>query len=141
MEIYLDNAATTTVHPDVIKTITETMIHVSGNPSSIHSIGLGAKEILDNDKGILIENRNEDLMIKNLNDLMDDIKLRKKYQKKSIEISGNYNYANIEESNLNFYKNRFSFRPRYKYANEHISIYGRMAFIMALKKKKGAENK
>ena len=42
---------------------------------------------------------------------------------------------------LNFYKNRFSFRPRYKYANEHISIYGRMAFIMALKKKKGAENK
>ena len=44
-------------------------------------------------------------MIKNLNDLMSDIKLRKKYQKKSIETSKNYNYEKIEESNLNFYKN------------------------------------
>ena len=46
--IYLDNAATTKVHTEVIKTITDTMTNIWGNPSSIHSKGLEAKSLLDN---------------------------------------------------------------------------------------------
>lgn len=45
--IYLDNAATTKVHPEVIKTITDTMTSVWGNPSSLHSVGQQAKLLLD----------------------------------------------------------------------------------------------
>lgn len=47
MSIYLDNAATTPIHQEVIKVITDTM-QIYGNPSSIHSKGLEAKELLNN---------------------------------------------------------------------------------------------
>ena len=37
--IYLDNAATTKVYPDVVKEMNKIMLENYGNPSSIHSIG------------------------------------------------------------------------------------------------------
>ena len=39
MKVYLDNAATTAIHPEVIKEMTQMMQHQFGNPSSIHSYG------------------------------------------------------------------------------------------------------
>lgn len=48
--IYLDNAATTKVHPKVIQIITDTMETVWGNPSSLHQSGQQAKQILDNSR-------------------------------------------------------------------------------------------
>lgn len=44
--IYLDNAATTPIHPPVIEKITETL-HVYGNPSSAHAIGRKAKATIE----------------------------------------------------------------------------------------------
>ena len=37
--VYLDNAATTPIAPEVIQVITESMKEVFGNPSSSHQIG------------------------------------------------------------------------------------------------------
>ena len=45
--IYLDNAATTSILPEVINTITESMTHYYGNPSSIHQIGRKAKSLVE----------------------------------------------------------------------------------------------
>ncbi len=56
--IYLDNAATTKVHPEVIKTITDTMNNVWGNPSSIHTKGLQAKQILDHSRRAIAKHIN-----------------------------------------------------------------------------------
>lgn len=56
--IYLDNAATTKIHPEVIKTITDTMTSVWGNPSSIHSKGLEAKSLLDNSRKTISQHIN-----------------------------------------------------------------------------------
>lgn len=39
MNIYLDNAATTPMHPEVVKEITQMMLEEYGNPSSTHSHG------------------------------------------------------------------------------------------------------
>lgn len=36
MEIYLDNSATTAVHPDVVKLMSKIMLEDYGNPSSKH---------------------------------------------------------------------------------------------------------
>ena len=44
--IYLDNAATTPVIPEVIDEITDVMKTIYGNPSSLHSIGELAHEVL-----------------------------------------------------------------------------------------------
>ena len=76
-----------------------------GLPIISYSSALGAKEILKNDNGLLIDNRNEIEMINNLKDLMSNIKLRKEYQKKSLKISEEYSYNNIEKENIDFYKN------------------------------------
>ncbi|HLG27682.1 MAG TPA: cysteine desulfurase family protein, partial [Paenisporosarcina sp.] len=46
--IYLDHAATSPVHPQVIKKLMETMEHTYGNPSSIHATGREARKQLDN---------------------------------------------------------------------------------------------
>ncbi|MET3699997.1 cysteine desulfurase [Bacillus oleivorans] len=46
--IYLDHAATSPVHPDVIERITKVMQEVYGNPSSIHAFGRKARQIVDN---------------------------------------------------------------------------------------------
>jgi len=45
--IYLDYAATTPVHPDVIKAMSEYFTDKYGNPSSIHSRGLEAKAAVE----------------------------------------------------------------------------------------------
>jgi len=45
--IYLDNAATTPVLPEVIDTISSAMINVYGNPSSIHQVGRKAKSMVE----------------------------------------------------------------------------------------------
>jgi cysteine desulfurase len=45
--IYLDHAATSPVHPQVIKKLMETMEHTYGNPSSIHATGREARKQLD----------------------------------------------------------------------------------------------
>lgn len=43
-EIYLDNSATTQVHPDVADLMHETMIRNYGNPSSLHKKGVQAEQ-------------------------------------------------------------------------------------------------
>lgn len=45
--IYLDHAATTPMHPEVIETMSRLMGEVFGNPSSIHSFGREAKKLVD----------------------------------------------------------------------------------------------
>ena len=45
-EIYLDHAATTPLHPEVIKAMTEAM-QIFGNPSSVHGFGRKAHEKLE----------------------------------------------------------------------------------------------
>lgn len=45
--IYLDHAATTPMHPQVIEAMTSVMQNQFGNPSSIHSFGREARHILD----------------------------------------------------------------------------------------------
>jgi cysteine desulfurase len=45
--IYLDNAATTPILPEVIDLMTETMTNVFGNPSSSHQIGRKSKSLLE----------------------------------------------------------------------------------------------
>ncbi len=46
-KVYLDNAATTQIRPEVISVISKTMIENYGNPSSSHNFGRGAKNILE----------------------------------------------------------------------------------------------
>ncbi|HFU4203763.1 TPA: cysteine desulfurase family protein [Streptococcus suis] len=45
--IYFDNAATTQVYPDVLKTYTEVATKIWGNPSSLHNLGSQATRILE----------------------------------------------------------------------------------------------
>ena len=45
--IYFDNAATTQVYPNVLKTYTEVASKIWGNPSSLHSLGSQAGRILE----------------------------------------------------------------------------------------------
>ncbi|WP_182200498.1 cysteine desulfurase family protein [Paraliobacillus salinarum] len=45
--IYLDHAATTPMHPDVIKEMNHTMETTFGNPSSVHYFGRKARKYLD----------------------------------------------------------------------------------------------
>ncbi|MBC3889136.1 aminotransferase class V-fold PLP-dependent enzyme [Acetobacterium paludosum] len=43
-EIYLDNAATTRVHPQVAEKMMDTMLNNYGNPSSLHRLGIRAEQ-------------------------------------------------------------------------------------------------
>lgn len=45
--IYFDNAATTQVYPEVLKTYTEVVTKIWGNPSSLHNLGSQATRILE----------------------------------------------------------------------------------------------
>ena len=45
--IYVDHAATTPMHPDVIEKMTQNNDEYFGNPSSIHSYGREARKIID----------------------------------------------------------------------------------------------
>ncbi|NMA90196.1 MAG: cysteine desulfurase [Amphibacillus sp.] len=53
--IYLDHAATTPMHPNVIKAMQEVMGEVYGNPSSIHQFGRRARAILDENRRYLAQ--------------------------------------------------------------------------------------
>jgi cysteine desulfurase len=46
-KVYLDNASTTQLHPEVILEITKILTEDYGNPSSTHSLGRNAKSILE----------------------------------------------------------------------------------------------
>ena len=46
-KIYLDNASTTAIHPDVIAEMSRVMQEDFGNPSSTHSFGRSAKVVLE----------------------------------------------------------------------------------------------
>jgi cysteine desulfurase len=47
MHVYLDNAATTPMDPEVIAAMTDAMKNVYGNPSSVHARGREAKTLLE----------------------------------------------------------------------------------------------
>ena len=51
--IYLDNAATTRVYPEVLEAMTPYFTEYYGNPSSIYSFAGGAKKAVDEARGIL----------------------------------------------------------------------------------------
>ena len=48
MKIYLDNAATTAIHPDVVETMIPVLREQFGNPSSIHAYGRQVRTIVEN---------------------------------------------------------------------------------------------
>src|SRR5690625_2463009 len=52
-QIYLDHAATTPVHRDVIEAMQPVYSEVFGNPSSIHSFGRKARKYLDEARRIM----------------------------------------------------------------------------------------
>lgn len=52
-KIYLDNAATTPIAPEVIEKINDINTHYFGNPSSIHTIGQEARKIVDDSRQIV----------------------------------------------------------------------------------------
>lgn len=51
--IYLDHAATSPMHPEVIATFSEALASVYGNPSSIHMTGRAARKVLDDARKLL----------------------------------------------------------------------------------------
>lgn len=53
--IYLDNAATTPLTPNVIEAMTEAMLEEFGNPSSIHSYGRKARQLLRQYRSIIAQ--------------------------------------------------------------------------------------
>ncbi|HSO58775.1 MAG TPA: cysteine desulfurase family protein, partial [Paenisporosarcina sp.] len=64
--IYLDHAATSPVHPQVIKKMMESMEQTYGNPSSIHATGREARKQLDNARQLLassISAKDQDIIL------------------------------------------------------------------------------
>lgn len=49
--IYLDNAATTALHPEVLEVMLQTMRDCYGNPSSTHAHGRTARALIENARG------------------------------------------------------------------------------------------
>ena len=47
MKVYFDNAATTPIHPEVVKVMADMMLHNYGNPSSIHAQGREVKTLIE----------------------------------------------------------------------------------------------
>ena len=47
MRIYLDNAATTPILPEVVETMTQVLTHTYGNPSSLHAEGRNARATIE----------------------------------------------------------------------------------------------
>lgn len=52
-KIYLDHAATSPMHPEVIDVMTDVFKEVYGNPSSIHTAGRKARKVLDDARSTL----------------------------------------------------------------------------------------
>jgi cysteine desulfurase len=57
-KVYLDNASTTQIHPEVIQEMTKVMAEDFGNPSSTHSFGRNAKSILELSRKSIAKNLN-----------------------------------------------------------------------------------
>lgn len=54
-QIYLDNAATTALHPEVIQVMLETMENSFGNPSSAHAAGRKAKALIEKSRKVVAD--------------------------------------------------------------------------------------
>jgi cysteine desulfurase len=50
MNVYLDNAATTPVAPEVVEAMIPVLYHAFGNPSSTHAFGRQAKALIENSR-------------------------------------------------------------------------------------------
>lgn len=61
MRIYFDNAATTPMHPEVVKSLSTMMAEVYGNPSSIHQEGRKAKSIVEDARKTVANNLNSSI--------------------------------------------------------------------------------
>jgi len=57
-KVYLDNASTTTLRPEVIQEMTKVLTEEYGNPSSTHSLGRSAKNILELSRKSIAKNLN-----------------------------------------------------------------------------------
>lgn len=57
-KVYLDNASTTAIRPEVIQEMTKILIEDYGNPSSTHSLGRTAKNILELSRKSIAKNLN-----------------------------------------------------------------------------------
>ena len=57
-KVYLDNAATTAVYPEVIQEMTKVLTEDYGNPSSTHSLGRKSKSILELSRKSIAQNMN-----------------------------------------------------------------------------------
>ncbi|PNW25407.1 cysteine desulfurase family protein [Formosa algae] len=57
-KVYLDNAATTKIHDDVIVNMTNVMTEVYGNPSSSHSFGRASKTVVETARKIIAKELN-----------------------------------------------------------------------------------
>ena len=53
--IYLDHAATTPMHPEAIRVMTDVMNETFGNPSSIHQYGRAARKQIDHSRKVLAD--------------------------------------------------------------------------------------
>ena len=86
--IYLDNASTTSVNPDVLKSYEEVAINHNGNASSIHQVGLDASLLLE--KG-----RKQILSLLGLNNTHELIFLSGATESNNLAIKGiAFNYMN-----------------------------------------------
>lgn len=50
MKVYLDNAATTCIHPEVLEAMIPVLANQYGNPSSIHSFGRETRALIENSR-------------------------------------------------------------------------------------------
>jgi cysteine desulfurase len=57
-KVYLDNASTTAIHPEVIQEMSRVMESEFGNPSSTHGFGRGAKAILESSRKTIAKQLN-----------------------------------------------------------------------------------
>ncbi|MFH6972411.1 cysteine desulfurase family protein [Flavobacterium petrolei] len=57
-KVYLDNASTTALRPEVIQEMTKVLMEEYGNPSSTHSLGRSAKNILELSRKSIAKNLN-----------------------------------------------------------------------------------
>lgn len=57
-KVYLDNAATTQIRPEVVQEMTKILLEDFGNPSSSHSFGRNAKNILELSRKIIAKQLN-----------------------------------------------------------------------------------
>lgn len=58
MKVYFDNAATTPLHPEVIKYVTNIMSEHFGNPSSSHQFGRHAKNLVESTRKTIAKHLN-----------------------------------------------------------------------------------